>query len=60
LEQPLVANRFQPMAGARFDEVLATKLPGDFQLPPTALEQADRNRLQPVMACKSHPQRQIL
>jgi hypothetical protein len=38
------------MAGARFDEVLATKLPGDFQLPPTALEQADRNRLQPVCA----------
>jgi hypothetical protein len=50
LAQPLVADRFQPMPGARFDEMLATKLPGDFQLPPTALEQVDRNRLQPVMA----------
>jgi len=27
LEQPLVADRFQPMAGARFDKVSTTKLP---------------------------------
>jgi hypothetical protein len=43
----------QPNAGARFDAVLASKLPVDPRLPPTALEQADRNRQQPVSAYRS-------
>jgi hypothetical protein len=49
-EQPLVADRFQPTAGARFDEVPATNLPIDLWLPMTGAEQADRNWLQPVWA----------
>lgn len=38
----------QPIAGARIDQVPAIKLPVDPRLPQTALEQADRNALQPV------------
>jgi hypothetical protein len=41
---------FQPNAGARFDEMLASKLPVDLQLAPPALELADRKRLKPVSA----------
>jgi hypothetical protein len=48
LEQPQVADSFQPNAGARFDAVLASKLPVDPRLPPIALEQADHKRLLPV------------
>lgn len=48
-----VNGNFQPIKVARFDEVLATKLPVDPRLPPTDLEQADRNWLQPVMVCMS-------
>jgi hypothetical protein len=36
---------FQPNAGARFDEMLASKLPVGLQLAPPALELADRKRL---------------
>jgi hypothetical protein len=50
LEQPLVADRFQPDAGVRLDGVLASKLPVDPLLPPTALEQADRKRVDPLCA----------
>ena len=38
------------MAGARLDELLASKLPVDPLLPPTALEQADRKRVDPLLA----------
>jgi hypothetical protein len=34
-------GRFLPMAGARFDEVLASRLPINPRLPMTGLEQAD-------------------
>lgn len=43
-------SSFQPNAGARLDAVLASKLPVGPRLPPTALEQADRNRLHPLCA----------
>lgn len=46
----MAGNRLE---GARFGELLATKLPVDSCLPMSGLEQADRNWLQPVLACKS-------
>jgi hypothetical protein len=50
-----VTDGFQPNAGARLDEVLASKLPVAPLLPPTALEQADRKRVDPLCALKSRP-----
>ena len=43
----------QPNAGARFLEMLSSKLPVDPWLPLTAVEQADRSWLQPVSAWTS-------
>jgi hypothetical protein len=53
LASALMTNRYyciQPNADARFDAVLASKLPVDRRLPLIALDQADRNGLQPVSA----------
>jgi hypothetical protein len=36
------------MAGARFHEVIATKLPVDPRLPVTGMERADRKQLRPL------------
>jgi hypothetical protein len=45
-----VKDRNQPMAGARFDDEAATKLPVDPRLPKTALEEADHRGLLPLLA----------
>ena len=41
------------MSGARFDEVLATKLTVDSRRPMTAMDQADRDWLLPELAFNS-------
>ncbi len=50
LERPSVADRFQPIEGAHFDEVIATKLTVDPWLPMAGLEEADHQELLPVTA----------
>jgi hypothetical protein len=42
--------RFQPIAGAHFDEVMATKLPVEPRSPMAGLEEADRYWLRQVSA----------
>ncbi len=48
-------DNFQPIEGAHFDEVIATKLTVDPWLPMAGLEEADHQELLPVSACSGPP-----